>query len=484
MRILTTSLHILTLRNRLPFRYGIVTMTAVPHLFVGVLAEIDGIEQWGVAADSLAPKWFTKNPDSTFREEIDDMLAVVRAACDYAQRAGEQPTVFDLWAAVYQQQKSWAAATPHPPLLWGFGVSLVERALIDAFCRAKATPFADALRANRLGIRLDAIHPELAGLAPGELLPARPLQRVYVRHTVGLIDPLTDDEIAPADRPADGLPHSLAQNIDAYGLTHFKIKIGGDGDADRARLVRIARLLDARGIDYRFTLDGNEQYRSVDGFRALWDGLTGDPALAPFLARLLFVEQPLHRDAALSDETAAALLAWETRPPLIIDESDATLDSARIALSGGYAGTSHKNCKGVFKGIANACLIRRRQRQQPERPLLLSCEDLSNVGPVALLQDLAVVASLGIAHAERNGHHYFAGLSHLSAGQQSAVLASHNDLYRQHTAPDGRRFPSLAVRDGQVDVASVIAAPFGLAAAFDPSVFAEAGKWSYASLAR
>lgn len=482
MRILTTSLHILTLHNRLPFRYGIVTMTAVPHLFVRVLAEIDGAEQWGVAADSLAPKWFTKDPDTTFREEIDDMLAVVRAACDYAQRAGEQPTVFDLWEAVYRQQKEWAAATPHPPLLWGFGVSLVERALIDAFCRAKGIPFADALRANRLGIQLEAIHPELAGLAPGELLPSAPLQRITVRHTVGLIDPLTDDEIAPADGPGDGLPHALAQNIDAYGLTHFKIKLGGDGDADRARLARIARLLEERGIDYRFTLDGNEQYRSVDGFRALWEGLATDPALAPFLARLLFVEQPLHRDAALSDATGAALLAWDDRPPLIIDESDAALESARIALDGGYSGTSHKNCKGVFKGIANACLVRRRQGGQPDHPLILSCEDLSNVGPVALLQDLAVVASLGIPHAERNGHHYFAGLSHLSTEQQTAVLAAHGDLYRQHTAPDGRRFPSLAMRNGQVAVGSVAAAPFGLAAAFDPSVFTEAGDWSYASL--
>ena len=482
MKILSTDLHILTLHNRLPFRYGIATMTAVPHLFLRVLLEVVGEAQWGIAAESLAPKWFTKNPQSSFRDEIDDMLVVISAACTHAQNAGEQATVFDLWQRVYQQQKACAATTPHPPLLWGLGVALVERALIDAFCRANKVSFADALRSNRLGMRLDAIHPELASLAPADLLPQKPLDRVIVRHTVGLIDPLTDNEIVPSDRQMDGLPHSLAANIDAYGLTHFKLKIGGDGAADRARLTRIARLLEERGMDYAFTLDGNEQYCSVTDFRGLWEGLSADPALAHFLRRLIFVEQPLHRDVALSAETAAALLAWPERPRLIIDESDATLESARIALASGYVGSSHKNCKGVFKGIANACLIRHRQVNDPKQTYILSCEDLSNVGPVALLQDLAVVASLGISHAERNGHHYFAGLSALPSELQAEMLRVHGDLYRQHTTPDGRSFPSLAIVDGSVSVASVTAAPFGLQTELDPAIFTPARKWQFESL--
>lgn len=482
MKIRNIHLHILNLHNRLPFRYGMVTMTALPHLFLRVLVEIDGREEWGIAADSLAPKWFTKNPASSFRQEIDEMLAVIRTACDYAQGAGDQPTIFALWESIYQQQKAWAAATPYPPLLWGFGVSLVERALIDAFCRASGLTFAHALRDNRLGIRLDAIHPELAGLAPADLLPQKPLDRVIVRHTVGLIDPLTNGEIGPGEKKNDGLPQSLSDNIDVYGLTHFKIKISGDADADRARLAGIARLLEQRATDYTFTLDGNEQYRSVADFRVLWESLANDPALTGFLARLLFVEQPLHRDAALSETSAAALLAWAERPRLIIDESDATLESARVALDSGYAGTSHKNCKGVFKGIANACLLRRRQMSQPDRAYILSCEDLSNVGPVALLQDLAVVASLGIGHAERNGHHYFAGLSHLPGETQAAALATHGDLYRQHTTPDGQRFPSLAIAGGGIRVASVAAAPFGLNFELDPTQFTPAHNWQFASL--
>ena len=142
---------------------------------------------------------------------------------------------------------------------------------------------------------------------------------------------------------------------------------------------------------------------------------------------------------------------------MIIDESDGTLTSAAEALDLGYAGTSHKNCKGVFKGIASACLIADRRKKDPGRAYILSSEDLGNVGPVALLQDLAVAASLGVGHTERNGHHYFSGLSMYPDDVQSEVLRQHGSLYRRHEAG----FPTLDVRGGRLNIASVVDAPFG-----------------------
>ena len=482
IRLLNFDLHILNMRNRMPFRYGIVTMTALPHLFLRVRVDVDGRQADGIAAEGLAPKWFTKIPDSSTEQDIAEMLDVVQAACRHAGEADGAGSVFDLWQAIYQAQEVWAAGTGYPPLLWAFGVSLVERALIDGFCRATGTTFAEAVRANRLGMRLHALRPELGGQTAADLLPETPLARIIVRHTVGLIDPLVDDEIAPTDRVDDGLPQSLDASIRAYGLTHFKIKIGGEIDADRERLQRIAALLDARNVDYRHTLDGNETYHNVDDFRALWEGLSADSALRGFLQRLIFVEQPFHRDIALSEEVGAALHAWQERPPIIIDESDGELSSALTALESGYAGTSHKNCKGIFKGIANTCLIRHRQRQEPGALRIISGEDLCNLGPVALLEDLAVLATLGIEHAERNGHHYFAGLSMLPEDVQAQMLAAHADLYRPHTTANGRRFPTLAVENGSVAVASVTAAPFGPAVDLDPSRFTPLAEWEYASL--
>jgi hypothetical protein len=463
LRVRATNLRVLPMHTRMPFRYGIATLMALPYLFVRVEAEIDGRPCVGVAADGLVPKWFTKNPATSTEHDIAEMLHVIEAACGFAREAGAAPTVFELWRRVYDAQQGWGGAQGFPPLLAGFGASLVERALIDAFCRARDTSFARAVRQNVLGIQLGALHRELDGAQPADLLPVQPLQVLKLRHTIGLSDPLTDDEISPEERVADGLPQSLAACVRAYGLTHFKIKLRGDLAGDLARLRQIATIVAAESPNYVFTLDGNEQFHDVADFRELWQVLRGDPQLASFKRRLLFVEQPLHRDQALSPATADALLHWLERPPMIIDESDGEVASLPAALAAGYAGTSHKNCKGVFKGIANAALLAHRRQIDPARTYILSGEDLSNVGPVALLQDLAVMATLGVEHVERNGHHYFAGLSMYAPQLQERVLDSHGDLYRRH----GRGFATLSVQDGRIDVGSVVAAPFGLAFPFD-----------------
>src|SRR5262249_47520294 len=149
---------------------------------------------------------------------------------------------------------------------------------------------------------------------------------------------------------------------------------------------------------------------------------------------------------------------WEGHPALIIDESDAELDSLPRALELGYAGTSHKNCKGVFKGIANACLLTHLLHCGMQ-PTILSGEDLANIGPVALLQDLAVCAALGIKSVERNGHHYFAGLSMFPEEVQSQILTAHPDLYH----PSRDLWPTLTIEDGRISLKSVNAAPFGVA---------------------
>jgi hypothetical protein len=463
----------LDMETRMPFRYGIATVTRLPHAFVRLTVEVNGAAHTGVAADHLAPKWFTKDPATSPEEDIAGMKRVIAHALE-AARGVEAETPFALWRILYEQQAAWGRAENLAPLLTHFGVTLVERAMLDAFCRAHGRPFHTLLRDDTFGVRLAEIHPELAGLTPADLLPATPLARVLARHTVGLSDPLTEEEIAPAARLNDGLPQSLAACIAAYGLRHFKLKVGGDIVADVERLGEIVSVIAAHAPadDWAFSIDGNESYRTLDAFRTLWDALRTSDRVRPHLGadRLLFIEQPLHRDIALSDEAGEAFAAWPERPPVIIDESDADLGSLPRALALGYSGTSHKNCKGVFKGVANACLLAHRRRTRPEVPALLSGEDLSNVGPVALPEDLAVQAALGIASIERNGQHYFRGLSMLPPDVQQAALAAHPDLYRRADSGGGG-YPTLAIEDGMVRLDTVNAAPFGVAFTFDPARF-------------
>jgi hypothetical protein len=469
VRVVETSLHQLTLRTRLPFRYGIATLTECPHLLCRVTLEVDGKRFTGISADNLPPKWFTKDPNQSYGDEVEQMLAVIRSACGFAERAGPADSVFELWQRVDGEQSRWGREAKLPPLLSGFGTSLLERAVIEAYCRATAATFAAALRDGRLGVRLDAVHAELGQHQPKDFLPPAPLRAIVARHTVGLLDPLTDEDIAPADRVDDGLPQSLEGCIRAYGLTHFKLKLAGDVAADAERLRRIADVIALNAASgYALTIDGNENFRDVAPLRSLWSSLRQDVALSTFLGRVLFLEQPLHRDVALSDATAAALRAWWDRPPMIIDESGATADDVRRALDIGYVGTSHKNCKGVFKGVANACLVAHRRRQTGGNHVL-SGEDLTNIGPVALQQDLAVMASLGVTHVERNAHHYFAGLTMWQANVQERALHAHPDLYGRAA----RGFPSVRIEQGAMRVGSVADAPLGVAFGLDISAVAQ-----------
>ncbi|HXG08984.1 MAG TPA: hypothetical protein VNK04_04280, partial [Gemmataceae bacterium] len=444
-------IHLLDIRTRMPFKYGIATMTSTPHAFVRLRVEVEGKLAIGISADHLPPKWFTKDPARPIADEVAEMLRVIGHAVEVAHGV-RGASAFDVWRQVWDAQAEWGRRQGLPPLLVHFGTSLIERAMIEAVCRAAGEPFAHLLRANRFGIRLGDIHPPLEGRSPAELLPERPSTDILIRHTVGLADPLVDADIAPEERLDDGLPQSLAACIQTYGLRQFKIKVSGDVGRDRDRLRRIAEVIEAHApADYRFSFDGNEQFHSFDAFRVYWDDLSGTEGLRDFFRHLRFIEQPLHRDLALEPAVGEMMQARPVPARIIIDESDGDLDSLPRALSLGYAGTSHKNCKGVFKGIANRCLLALRERADRSRPYLMTGEDLANIGPVALLQDLAVCATLGLQGVERNGHHYFAGLSMFPADVQQQVLAIHGDLY--HPSRDG--WPTLAIRDGSVRVGSV-----------------------------
>ena len=482
VQALEGALRIRTIRTRMPFKYGIASMTQVPHAVLRLEVACDGQRAVGRAAESLAPKWFTKTAASPYRDDIQDMLRVIRQALDQVLAAGPQPDVFRLWAATYEACNDQPRTARFPALLLNLGTSLVERALLDAACRARGQTLAQALRGDAFGFQGDFFHPALAQTPPRRFLPAQPLTALIARHTVGLADPLWEREIPPAERLADGLPQSLEAVIRTYGADHFKIKIGGDVAADLARLRAVAALLTQLAPGCRFTLDGNEQYETFEAFLDFWDALAGDAALAAWLPELLFIEQPLHRDVAMQEDATRALRAWRDHPPVIVDESDGYARGLADALACGYQGTSHKNCKGVFKSVANAGLIRYLRAQDDGQRYVLSGEDLTNVGPIALLQDLAVLASLGIAHAERNGHHYFTGLSMFERSTQAAVLAQHADLYRWHAWED-QTCAAVAMERGRMALGSAVRAPFGYGPEVDLAGFVAADRWDPGSCA-
>jgi|UniRef100_UPI0037835CA2 hypothetical protein len=455
--------HVLPMHTRFPFKYGIASMSALPHLFVTVNLVVDGKAVAGLASEGLPPKWFTKNPDTLFEVDLAEMIAVIQNASRIARLAAEKATgFFAWWQNLYAEQTNWAQVKAVPPLLANLGVSLIERAVLDGLCKALGQPLHAVLQSDVLGIDLGAVREELRGMGVSDVIAPQPLSRLFARHTVGLGDPLT----AADGALNDGLPYTLEENICAYGLRYFKIKVCGKPESDLPRLREITRILTANCPDgFHATLDGNEQFYDLASFRDFYATLSADAALAPLFRSLLLIEQPLHRSKALNEAVGDSL-------GMIIDESDGSLADLPLALDLGYRGTSHKNCKGIVKGLANAALLKKRAASIPGGPIL-SGEDLANAGPVALLQDLSVMALLGITHVERNGHHYFRGLSMHSSVTQNAVIDKHAGLYHRHT----EGFATLSIENGQLDLQTVNAAPFGCGITLDVTQFEPLNEW-------
>lgn len=461
--------HVLPMRTRFPFKYGIASLSSLPHLFVTVKLVVNGKPAEGLASEGLAPKWFTKDPHTTPEQDVAEMLSVVQNAARIGREAGRNAvTFFQWWKSLYDEQALWAKHREMPMLLANLGTSLIERAVLDGFCKALCLPLHRLLKTNDLAIDLGAVRGELSGLNVAAVIAPEPVMKVHVRHTIGLADPLSAADVPDDERVNDGLPYSLDENIRAYGLSYFKIKVSGKAEADIVRLRAIAAVLDACCAEpYHSTLDGNEQFDDMAAFQDFYRVLASDPALKRLFASIILIEQPIYRAHALDELVGEGLRTWSDGLPMIIDESDGSLDDLPRALSLGYQGTSHKNCKGVVKGLANSALLKRRDLSH------LSGEDLASVGPVAMLQDLCVASLLGITHVERNGHHYFRGLSMYDEKVHADVLRAHEGFYRRHE----NGFPTLDIQAGVLDVSSLHAAPFACGATLDMAAYEPLNAW-------
>src|SRR2546421_6939421 len=429
---------------RLPFRFGIVTLREAPQVFVRARVKLaDGREGEGLSAEMLAPKWFDKSPHLSNEENFDQLRRSLAMARDGLLAVGAD-TAFGLSAAVDGLHHDACAAVGLNGLVASFGLALIDRAIIDALGRLQGTSVFTMVRANRLGLSA-ATAADLAGFDFDRFLSGlQPAQSIHARHTVGLIDALTRTE-TDGKRINDGLPESLEEVVTFYGHRYFKLKVAGQIESDIDRLSGIAAVLDNIAEPYHATLDGNEQYQDIGEVMALWRRIGEKPRLARLKSSIVFIEQPIARDRALS----APVKALSDEVPIEIDESDADVGGFPRARALGYRGISSKSCKGFYRGLINRARIETWNSQQPGR-YFMSAEDLTTQAGVALQQDLALASLIGATHVERNGHHYVDGMI-APQSEQDAFLDAHGDLY--HRAPHGRL--RVTVRDGQIAIGSL-----------------------------
>ena len=429
-RVREVEVFLRRIRTRMPFRYGKAEVTGQPYAHLRVRTDP---EATGVSAAALPPLWFDKRPGLTHDDTIRDLLRSVSIAADrYREAAAATP--FDLHRGCEPDVRRRAAAESMNDLTAGFGVALLDAALIDAACRISRRTFHQGLKEDVFGV----------GAAFAALVPDRPLPRIAVRHTVGLSDPIYGSDIRTPVR--DGLPETLAEVVQVYQPHWFKIKLSGDVDATLDRLRKIALVLDRDAGEYEVTLDGNEQFRTMGEVADLARKIEGRHWLSNLWERTAWIEQPVGREESLvADVTAALRRVWR---PVIIDESDGTDEAVDRALALGYKGISAKNCKGVYRTLHS-------YRRSVEAGAILSSEDLMNIPVVPLHQDLCVAAALHLTHSERNGHHYIRAFDYFSPKERNAALREFPELY---TA--GR--PTVEIHNGAIDVSGINDFGFGV----------------------
>ncbi len=443
-------------RLRMPFRFGVITLRQAPQAFIRARIRLsDGREGWGRAAEMMMPKWFDKSPGLTDLDNIEQLRRSLACAARLSldQLAG---TAAARHAMLMPAQREACAAEGSGDLVAAYGPALVERAALDALCRILEVNAAEAVRTDAIGMAA-APPPDLVDRDLGAILATlHPAPSIRARHTVGLLDAITEADVSESLH--DGLPESLEGAIAAYGLTAFKIKVSGDPDADMNRLVRIAAVLD-RGAPYLATLDGNEQFASAEAIADLWHRIAADARLSRLCAAVAFIEQPIARDRTF-EEPVHALAALR---PVLIDESGAAPEAFARARALGYAGISSKSCKGLYDALANRARV-----AVWGGNAFMSAEDLTTQAGVSVQQDLALAAMLGCTHVERNGHHYVDGFAGSGAGpaEAQAFLAAYPGLYEGNRGPDGEACVRLRIEGGRIDLRS-LAGP-GLGGTVDP----------------
>ncbi len=421
-----------------------------------VVRNEQGRTTFGCSADRLSVRWLDKRPGRDQDLKRRELVDLIYAARDVYLDEPSFDDPFAMWLRCHRQVMALGRSRGQEDLTSSFASALIERAMLDGVCRLAGKSLYEMVRDDRLGFRPEKVHPELAGRQLAAWLPPRPVTRFRIRHTVGLADPLVAADLPADQRVNDGLPETLAEYVKTDGLTAFKVKICGRPERDLARLRKIWQVI-PHGPETIITLDANEAYKDVaplaafvrrlrEGSRELFD-------------RIIYIEQPLQRGLTLEAATEPAIRRLAELKPLVIDEADGTLDAFKRAHAIGYAGTSCKNCKGLFKSLLNRALVA--HYNAGGEATFVTGEDLQNLPIVPLHQDFVALSILGVEHCERNGHHYNDGLSMLTDREKAHVAERHRDLYRR-----GQDEWFLDIREGRVDCASLQVPGFGVC--FEP----------------
>ena len=380
------------MKMRLAFRFGVITVTDGTQAVIRVRISLpDGRTEPGRGGRGAGRQVVREEPGLHRRAESRpappgarsrDRALSARRASTRRSVCSPAPTPSSTSAA-----RRWASIRWSRPT----GRRCSTAPSSTRWARRRAIPSPPMIARNVPGIRTTELTPDIGRLR-SRALPGRPAARQpasSVRHTVGLVDPLT-----AGDRPAIGARQRRPAG-DAGGgrllLSRPLLQAEGrrrhqgrsrSAEPHRRRARRRRRRLPHHARRQRAVRRRRGHRRAVAQGRARrrrWPGSRKST---------LFIEQPIKR----AWRSAARSTPLAKLRPLIIDESDGELSSFPTALALGYC----RRLEQELQGLLQVDPQRRARRASSAPGHFMSAEDLTTWPGVSVQQDLALVSLLGL----------------------------------------------------------------------------------------
>ena len=326
-------------RLRMPFRFGVVTLTEAPQAFVRARIRLEnGTEAEGAAAELLAPKWFDKNPALSNEDNFEQLRNSMRQA-----RTRTFPEAWTLLMAIRVRASAW------------WRISALRSSIVRC---STPVPRARISRSMKRSRRTSRALPFPGSTCRASCEALKPGNRIAARHTVGLVDPITS--LDNKTLVNDGLPETLEEVIARYGHRWFKLKVGGDVKADVERLRRHRR--GARPHQAGLTRPASTATSNMRMRGASLDRCGGREGRAQ--AEAARIEHRVHRAADQAAERASRCPRVRRCRQGVVQGVAGPGDHRRVrrlarrisAREGawGTSGVSSKTCKGLYKSLINA----------------------------------------------------------------------------------------------------------------------------------
>jgi len=394
---------------RTPLKFGGRVMDK--HRLINVEVAVEnraGQHATGIGSMPIGHVWAWPSadvePDQAEAAMVQFAERTVKLANAYDDFGHPIDIIYLISAEYYHQAKVISSKLglpePVPELAQLVAASPLDAAIHDGYGRANQINSYNGLSKEFMNHDLsEYLDEQFEGEYLDQYTLREPKEKMPLYHLVGALDPLTDADIA--ERIDDELPETLAEWINADGLTHLKIKLNGDNlDWDVARVVDIDRVTEeaqkARGCsEWFYSTDFNEKCENVEYVLGFLNKVREKSPQA--YDRIQYIEQPTNRH--LADHPENKMHEAAKLKPVVIDESLVDYDALLLARDLGYSGVALKACKGHTEALFAAAAAQK-------HGMFLCVQDLTCPGQ-SFLHSASLAARVpGVAAIEGNGRQY------------------------------------------------------------------------------